>query len=102
MSSSSAPHWRSVSVDAIVWREWNGEFVVRNERSGSTHLLGPLAGEVLRVLIDAGEGLSVADIAACLGHGTKAASDSSLPAPIEEVLSEFKRLGLAEPESKSR
>ncbi len=98
MSSSSAPHWRSVSVDAIVWREWNGEFVVRNERSGSTHLLGPLAGEVLRVLLDAGEGLGVADIAACLDHGPKAASDSSLPAAIEEVLSEFKRLGLAEPE----
>ena len=102
MSSSSAPHWRSVSVDTIVWREWNGEFVVRNERSGSTHLLGSLAGDVLRVLIDAGEGLSVADIAACLGHGPNAASDSNLPATIEEVLSEFKRLDLAEPEPKSR
>ncbi|TMG82809.1 MAG: HPr-rel-A system PqqD family peptide chaperone [Betaproteobacteria bacterium] len=99
MSLSSAPHWRSVSVDAIAWREWNGEFVVRNERSGSTHLLGPLAGDVLRALLDAGQGLSVADIAACLDDGPKAASDSTLLAAIEEVLSEFKRLGLAEPEA---
>ena len=102
MSLSSAPHWRSVPVDAIVWREWNDEFVVRNERSGSTHLLGPLAGEVLRVLLDAAEGLSVADIAACLDDGPKAASDSGLSAAIEEVLSEFKRLGLAESEPKPR
>src|SRR5208283_6243404 len=53
MSSLSAPRWRSVPPDAIVWREWDGEFVVRNERSGSSHLLGTLAGSVLQVLLRA-------------------------------------------------
>ena len=62
-SLSSAPHWRSVPPDAIVWREWDGEFVVRNERSGSSHLLGPLAGRVLQIFLDAKGGLRVADIA---------------------------------------
>ena len=102
MSMSSAPHWRSVPVDAIAWREWNGEFVVRNERSGSTHVLGPLAGGVLRVFLEAEAALSGAEIAARLKDPPSTASDPALHAAVEEVLSEFRRLGLAEPEPKSQ
>jgi len=36
-----------VQVD---WREWDGEFVVRSERSGATCLLSALAGETLKAL----------------------------------------------------
>jgi PqqD family protein of HPr-rel-A system len=97
MSLSSAPHWRSVPVDAIVWREWDGELVVRNERTGSTHLLGPLAGAVLRVLLEADAVLSLAEIAARLDDPPNIVSDPALHAAIEEVLSEFHRLGIAEP-----
>lgn len=32
------------------WREWDGEFVVRSERSGATCLLSGLAGETLKAL----------------------------------------------------
>jgi PqqD family protein of HPr-rel-A system len=102
MSLSSAPHWRSVPVDAIVWHEWDGELVVRNERTGSTHLLGPLAGAVLRVLLEADAVLSVAEIAGRLDDPPDIVSAPALHAAIEEVLSEFRRLGLAEPESESR
>jgi PqqD family protein of HPr-rel-A system len=97
MSSPSALRWRSVPADAIVWREWDGEFVVRNERSGSTHLLAPLAGNVLQVLLEADGALSVADIAARLGDPAAAAGPEGYPA-IDAVLSEFKRLSLAQPE----
>jgi PqqD family protein of HPr-rel-A system len=99
---SSAPHWRSVPVDAIVWREWDGEFVVRNERSGSTHLLGALAGAVLQVLLEAEALLTVAEIAARLNDPRSIARAPDLQAAIEQVLSEFRRLGLAEPEPASR
>lgn len=98
MSSPSALRWRSVSPDAIAWREWGGEFVVRNERSGSTHLLAPLAGSVLQVLLEADGALSVADIASGLGDPPAAAAPDRYAA-IDAVLSEFKRLGLAEPEA---
>jgi PqqD family protein of HPr-rel-A system len=97
MSSPSALRWRSVRADAIVWREWDDEFVVRNERSGSTHLLAPLAGSVLQVLLEADGALSVVDIAARLGDPV-AAAGPEVYAAIDAVLSEFKRLGLAEPE----
>ena len=99
MSSISALRWRSVPPAAIVWREWDGEFVVRNERSGSSHLLGPLAGRVLQVLLEANGVLRVADIAARLGEEPAATATPDARAAIEEVLSEFQRLGLAEAES---
>ncbi|HEV8330621.1 MAG TPA: hypothetical protein VGQ22_04325 [Steroidobacteraceae bacterium] len=83
--------------DAIVWREWNGEFVVRNECSGSTHLLAPLAGSVLQVLLEADGALIVADIAARLDDPAAAAGPEGYAA-IDAVLSEFNRLGLAQPE----
>jgi hypothetical protein len=97
MSSSSAPRWRCVPRDAIVWREWDGECVVRNERSGSSHLLGPLAATVLQILLDADDTLSVADIAARLGDPQAVAGDTDWCAAIDEVLAEFHRLDLAEP-----
>jgi PqqD family protein of HPr-rel-A system len=99
MSLLFAPHWRSVPPDAIAWHEWEGEFVVRNERSGSTHLLAPLAGSVLQVLLEVDGALSVADIAARLGDQPLAAAAApDLHAAIDAVMSEFKRLGLAQPE----
>ena len=97
MSSPPALLWRSVPPDAIVWREWDGEFVVRNERSGSTHLLAPLAGSVLQVLMEADAALSIADIAARLSDAAAATGSEGYTA-IDAVLSEFKRLGLAQPE----
>jgi hypothetical protein len=97
MSSASAPLWRSLPHDAIVWREWDGEFVVRNERSGSSHLLGPLAGRVLQILLEADGALSVADIEVRLGDPQAAAIDSDWCAALDEVLAEFHRLDLAQP-----
>jgi PqqD family protein of HPr-rel-A system len=98
MSSVPAPRWRSVPPDAIVWREWDGEFVVRNERSGSSHLLGTLAGRVLQVLLHADRALSSADIASRLGGRPGVAAKADGCAAIDAVLSEFHRLGLAAPE----
>jgi len=86
--------------DAIIWREWDDEFVVRNEHSGSTHMLGPLAGAVLQVLLGAGGALSSAEIVSGLGDQAAALDVSDRCAAIDTVLSEFRRLGLAEPEAR--
>jgi len=99
VSSLSAPTWRSVPRGAIVLREWDGEVVVRNECTGSSHLLGPLAGRVLHALLGTETGLSVADIVGRL-HRDAAAADTPDPsAAVVEVLQEFRRLGLAGPDA---
>ena len=97
MSSLIAPHWRCVPPDAIVWCEWDGEVVVRNERSGSSHLLGPLAGRVLQILLEADGPLSVGAIAARLDDQQAITANSDWCAAIDEVLAEFHRLELALP-----
>lgn len=97
MPSVSAPHWRCIPPDAIAWREWDGEFVVRNERTGNSHLLGLLAGRVLRVLVEADGSLSVDSIAARIGHLQAAEEDTELCAAIDKILSEFHRLEFAMP-----
>jgi PqqD family protein of HPr-rel-A system len=99
MSSLSAPRWRSVSPDAIASHQWDGDLVVRNERTGSTHLLDPLAGCVLQILLEADAALSIADVAAALREDDAVADTSERAAAIATVLSEFKRLGLAEAEA---
>ena len=97
-STISASHWHCIAPDAIVWREWDGEFVVRSERTGSSHLLGTLAGRVLQVLLDADRPLTAGEIAALLRDRSAVASLPAEPAAIDEVLSAFHRLELATPE----
>ncbi|HTS20188.1 MAG TPA: HPr-rel-A system PqqD family peptide chaperone [Casimicrobiaceae bacterium] len=89
--SSSALRWRSVPPDALAWRHWGEEWVVRNERNGNTHLLGPVAGRVLELLAHAPGPLATAELTAALDP-TLGASAAS----VEDVLTEFRRLGIAE------
>ena len=43
--------WRPLRPDALCWREWDDEFVVYNDDTGSTHHLNALGGEVMLALI---------------------------------------------------
>ena len=97
-STIFASRWRCIAPDAIVCREWDGEFVVRNENSGSSHLLNTLAGRVLQVLLCADRPLTVAEIAVLLLDQSSFADFPEEPAAIGEVLSAFHRLELATPE----
>lgn len=89
--------WRTVPRPALAWRDWNGDVCVRNHCSGNTHLLGPLAGRVLLVLAARGSAATVADLAAAI-EAPAAVQASDWSASIEDVLSEFERLGLVMPE----
>ncbi|HVC11498.1 MAG TPA: HPr-rel-A system PqqD family peptide chaperone [Burkholderiales bacterium] len=88
--------WHTIPPDDLIWRELDGELVVRNARTGNTHLLEPLAAEVLRALTEAQAGLTVADLVARLRDD--AATEDEWSGAIEAVLTEFERLGLAEPQ----
>ena len=90
--------WRAVPPDALAWREWDDEVVVFNQNTGSTHLLNEIGGEVLRRLIAAERGATVEALAAGLSADPSAADDAGWAGAVAEVLSEFARLGLAQPD----
>ena len=96
--SASALRWHTVPPEALTWRELDGDLVVRNACSGSTHLLEPLAGRVLRALIDTSKGMTIEDLVARLHPDTAPEGRAEGFAAIEAVLSELQRLGLAEQE----
>ena len=96
--SASALHWHTVRPDALAWQDLDGELAVHNADSGSTHLLEPLSGEVLRILIEAGCSMSVPQLVARLRQDSTVEDISEWSAAVEAVLCEFKRLGLAESE----
>jgi len=95
--SESSECW-AVPAEALGWRELDGDMVVHNARSGSTHLLEPLAGDVLRALIEEGSAMSVPDLVGRLRDGSAEDDFADWFAAVEQVLAEFERLGLAEPE----
>ena len=90
--------WRALPDDALAWREWGGEVVVFSEQTGSTHLLGELAGVVLRRLVAAEDGASAAAIATGLSDDPGDAEPAGWTEAVAKVLSEFARLGLAQPD----
>ena len=88
--------WSAVPADALAWRQFEDEIVVRNARTASTHHLEGLSAEVLRALIEVGGPVTVDELAARLGLEGDNAADQWRSA-IQEVLREFERVGLAEP-----
>ena len=79
--------WRTIPREALIWRELEGELVLRNAQTGSTHLLQSPVSRVFLELLAAPEGVATSALAALVGE------DPSL------ALSEFQRLGLATPEA---
>jgi PqqD family protein of HPr-rel-A system len=99
MFPSPQVRWRALTADALAWREWDGEVVVFNQQTGSTHLLGDLASEVFRRLIAADRGATVEALAAALTDDPLSANEAAWTRSVAEVLSEFARLGLAQPDT---
>ena len=88
--------WSAVPADALAWRQFEDEIVVRNGRTASTHHLEGLAAEVLRALIELGRPVTLEELAARLGVERDNADDQWRTA-LQEILGDFERVGLAEP-----
>ena len=76
--------WHTVSPDFLSWRELDGELAVRNAATGNTHLLDPLGGEVLRLLLRKNAPMTAAEIARHLARD----------ADLGDTMAELERLGL--------
>lgn len=82
--------WQAAPREALLLHELEGELAVRNALTGNTHLLGPLAAELLHHLLES-EGLTSEELAQRVGL------EAGQAAELDELLSDFKRLGLAAP-----
>jgi len=85
--------WRVVPGQSLVFREWDGEAVLYNDLSGSTHLLDGAAVDVLQALRQ--RPADAATLAAALaGHFETGAEDLSMM--IEDMLAGLATLDLVE------
>ena len=93
----STSHWRGVPARRLVWREWEGDFVVFNEETGSTHLLRSEAASILRRLGEVPDGIAAEALAEGLSGRPAGLSAVDRVSAIEDALRDFARLGLARP-----
>lgn len=84
--------WHTVPPEVLSWRDLDDQLVVRNAQSGNTHLLAPLAGEVLRILLSANETMTLAEIADRV-RGEEP-EDPEWAAAVADVLPGLERQGL--------
>lgn len=86
--------WGLGAPDALSWREWDGDAVVFNRRSGSTHRLDVLSAQVLRLVTPAA--MSEAALAAALARFLEVNCDGELVAMAHNLVGQLADLGLVE------
>jgi len=87
--------WKVPDRTRLCWRFWDGEFVVFHANSCDTHLLNPLAAEVLRALT--GAPASAPELARHLCSELGAELDPELEGRVSELLPQLEERGLIEP-----
>ncbi len=87
--------WRAAPQDQLLWRAWDDEFLVYHVPSGDTHLLNPLAADVLRRLQQAPA--READLVGHLAGPDQADRTTALTEHVRELLRVFDESGLIEP-----
>ena len=87
--------WQPLRPQALCWREWDDEFVVFNDDTGSTHHLNALGGEVMLALLRHPEGIGLGDLVRDLEPGFETADNVQLSAEIEHTLAQLATLEIA-------
>ena len=84
--------WRAAN---LLTKFWDGELVVFNLDSGNTHLLTPVAGQTLKILMQGRA--DVQELSRRLAAQVELESDSELHRSIDVVIQQFDALGLIHP-----
>jgi len=88
--------WKALDPEAIAWHAWDDEVVVYDEATGDTHHLAPLAGHVLRVLLQAASGMDMPSLTASVVAAFQMPQEV-LAQELDRALTELVRLELATP-----
>jgi PqqD family protein of HPr-rel-A system len=95
MSVAKPLAWKIGDASKLCWRIWDGECVVFDSRSGETHLLNPLAVEVLQTLEQGPADGS--HLTRLIASTFALEAEPDLARAVDEVLTRLDELGLTEP-----
>lgn len=87
--------WQVPRSNALLWRQWNGNFVVFNPASGDTHFLNALAGAILQLLES--DALTLEQIVSHLQDVSDEPLGDELVDEIHHLVAKFDTVGLIEP-----
>lgn len=86
--------WRVAGTEGFIWREFDAISVIFDPRSGETHLLDPMAREVLDLLVEAPRTREeLSDMLVSVLGGVRGDYDER----VMQAIVEFDRLGLVQP-----
>ena len=77
------------------WRCWNDELVVYHVQSGDTHLLNPIAAQILHALQK--NAMSTDELLQSVSRTFELEPNSELVRQVQQALEQFDELGLIEP-----
>ena len=92
MSCPEDARWKVNPAFPLHWHVWDDEFVVYNTGSGDTHLLDPVAAEVLQSLEI--ESADLPELIDRVAASLRIEPDSKFSAYLEQLLSDLHKLGL--------
>ncbi len=88
------PKWQVASVNELLFRSWDDEFVVYNGATGDTHLLGQVAAQMmLKLQKTPADAVSLAE---WVGSLQQIEPDDEFVLFIEQILTDFDSLGIIE------
>lgn len=88
--------WRIADNKRILWRCWEGDYVIFSSLSGETHILDIASGEVLRRIIDRPS--AIEDIRSEIAAFLEVKNDAELAKAVHNILRRLEGIGLIEPE----
>ena len=89
------PSWKRSGDGELELRYWDGDYVVYNALTGSTHVLDIVTGEVL-MAISSGRG-RVSELCRCVADFLEVPNDPGIAQKVLEILAQLDELGLIEP-----
>ena len=87
--------WKTWGSGELSLRYWEGDYVVYNPLTGSTHVLDIVTGEVLKA-ISAGRGRA-SELCRCVAEFLEVPNDAGVADHVREILAQLDELGLIEP-----
>ena len=86
--------WHIPDDREILWRHWEGDYVIFNSLSGETHILDITSGKVLKRIMKGPS--TTEDIRSDIGDFLEVRNNSTLARAVDKILSGLEDAGLVE------